>query len=119
MKQTIMRRAVSVMALAFVLASVTPLVAVAAPPAKALEKQEAAQTRLEEKKLAVCQKRETAMKQLGILNLKYFVLDQKNDAGKTHTQATVSFNEAERGIRRGPHGGWRWRPGSAGAAHGR
>ncbi|MGI9067092.1 MAG: FecR domain-containing protein [Pyrinomonadaceae bacterium] len=43
-------------------------------------------------------KRESAMEQLGILNLKYFVLDQKNRAGKTHTQATVSFNEAQRGI---------------------
>jgi len=26
------------------------------------------------------------------------VLDQKNADGKTHTQATVSFNEAQRGI---------------------
>ncbi len=43
-------------------------------------------------------KHENALQQLGILNLKYFVLDQKNIAGKTHTQATVSFNEAQRGI---------------------
>src|SRR6266850_1156527 len=43
-------------------------------------------------------KRATALEQLGVLNLKYFVLDQKNSAGKTHTQATVSFNEAQRGI---------------------
>jgi hypothetical protein len=43
-------------------------------------------------------KRATALDQLGVLNLKYFVLDQKNSAGKTHTQATVSFNEAQRGI---------------------
>jgi hypothetical protein len=43
-------------------------------------------------------KHENALKQLGILNLKYFVLDQKNSNGKTHTQATVSFNEAQRGI---------------------
>jgi len=43
-------------------------------------------------------KRENALQQLGILNLKYFVLDQKNSAGKTHTQATVSFNEAQHGI---------------------
>ena len=41
---------------------------------------------------------ENALKQLGILNLKYFVLDQTNREGKTHTAATVSFNEAERGI---------------------
>jgi len=43
-------------------------------------------------------KRENALEQLGILNLKYFVLDQKNSAGKTHTQATVSFNESQKGI---------------------
>ncbi|HEV7798133.1 MAG TPA: hypothetical protein VGO73_08265, partial [Pyrinomonadaceae bacterium] len=44
------------------------------------------------------EQRESALKQLGILNLKYFVLDQTTAAGKTHTQATVSFSEAERGI---------------------
>jgi ferric-dicitrate binding protein FerR (iron transport regulator) len=44
------------------------------------------------------EKRESALQQLGILNLKYFVLDQDNAAGKTHTQATVSFNAAQRGI---------------------
>jgi len=43
-------------------------------------------------------KRADALEQLGIFNLKYFVLDQKNSAGKTHTQATVSFNDAQRGI---------------------
>lgn len=43
-------------------------------------------------------KRESALKQLGILNLKYFVLDQKTAEGKTHTSATVSFNESSRGI---------------------
>ncbi|HEY6232527.1 MAG TPA: FecR domain-containing protein [Pyrinomonadaceae bacterium] len=42
--------------------------------------------------------KESALKQLGILNLKYFVLDQTSMQGKTHTTATVSFNEAERGI---------------------
>lgn len=44
------------------------------------------------------EQRENALKQLGILNLKYFVLDQTSVAGKTHTQATVSFSEAQRGI---------------------
>ena len=43
-------------------------------------------------------KQESALKQLGILNAKYFVLDQTTAEGKTHTQATVSFNEAQRGI---------------------
>jgi hypothetical protein len=42
--------------------------------------------------------RESALKQLGILNLKYFVLDQTTLEGKTHTAATVSFSQAERGI---------------------
>ena len=44
------------------------------------------------------EQRESALKQLGILNLKYFVLDQTSAEGRTHTQATVSFNEAQRGI---------------------
>jgi ferric-dicitrate binding protein FerR (iron transport regulator) len=44
------------------------------------------------------EKRESALKQLGILNLKYFVLDQTTLEGKTHTTANVSFSEAERGI---------------------
>jgi|ERR1043166_4527737 ferric-dicitrate binding protein FerR (iron transport regulator) len=44
------------------------------------------------------EQRESALKQLGILNLKYFVLDQTSQEGKTHTTATVSFNESERGI---------------------
>jgi hypothetical protein len=44
------------------------------------------------------EQRENALKQLGILNLKYFVLDQTSQEGKTHTTATVSFTESERGI---------------------
>jgi hypothetical protein len=43
-------------------------------------------------------KQESALQQLGILNAKYFVLDQTTGEGKTHTQATVSFNESQRGI---------------------
>src|ERR1051325_4066816 len=42
--------------------------------------------------------KESALKQLGILNLKYFVLDQTSMQGKMHTTATAYFNEAERGI---------------------
>ena len=42
--------------------------------------------------------KESALQQLGILNLKYFVLDQETKQGKTHTQATVSFSEGQRGI---------------------
>jgi ferric-dicitrate binding protein FerR (iron transport regulator) len=55
-------------------------------------------TRPELMKGAGAAQRESALKQLGILNLKYFVLDQTKTEGKTHTQATVSFNEAQRGI---------------------
>jgi hypothetical protein len=66
---------------------------VAANLEQLIEKTQVARTKGENS-----EKRESAMQQLGILNLKYFVLDQKNSAGKTHTQATVSFNEAQRGI---------------------
>jgi len=41
---------------------------------------------------------EGALKQLGILNLKYFALDQKDSQGKTHTRAVLSFNEAQQGL---------------------
>ncbi|HKO63122.1 MAG TPA: FecR domain-containing protein [Pyrinomonadaceae bacterium] len=43
-------------------------------------------------------KKAAALQQLGILNLKYFVLDHKTSHGKTHTQATVSFSETQSGI---------------------
>jgi hypothetical protein len=43
-------------------------------------------------------KREAALNQLGILSVKYFVLDQKDTNGKTHTQASLSFSDAQRGI---------------------
>ncbi len=42
--------------------------------------------------------KESALKQLGILNLKYFALDQKDSQGKTQTRAVLSFKEAQRGI---------------------
>ena len=41
---------------------------------------------------------EEALRKLGVLSVKYFVLDQKESGGKTHTQASLSFNEAQRGI---------------------
>jgi len=43
-------------------------------------------------------KKDSALKQLGILSVKYFVLDQKDTNGKTHTQASLSFNDTQRGI---------------------
>jgi hypothetical protein len=42
--------------------------------------------------------RENALNKLGILSVKYFVLDQKDTNGKTHTKASLSFNDATRGI---------------------
>ncbi|HET6671172.1 MAG TPA: FecR domain-containing protein [Pyrinomonadaceae bacterium] len=54
-------------------------------------------------------KREGALQQLGILNLKHFALDQKETQGKTHTRAVLSFNEA-RGIP-----SWLAEPGPMGA----
>jgi hypothetical protein len=56
------------------------------------------ETQPERAKGAGSEQRENALKQLGILNAKYFVLDQTTAEGKTHTQATVSFSEAQRGI---------------------
>ena len=43
-------------------------------------------------------KTEAALNKLGILSVKYFVLDQKDSNGKTHTQASLSFSDAQRGI---------------------
>ncbi len=44
------------------------------------------------------QKHENALERLGILSVKYFVLDQKDTAGKTNTRAVLSFNQSQRGI---------------------
>jgi FecR protein/Protein of unknown function (DUF3352) len=57
-----------------------------------------AQTKAERAKGPDAEKRESALNQLGILSVKYFVLDQKQADGKTHTQASLSFNDAQRGI---------------------
>jgi hypothetical protein len=57
-----------------------------------------AQTKAERAKGADAEKRESALSQLGILSVKYFVLDQKDTNGKTHTQASLSFNDTQRGI---------------------
>ena len=56
------------------------------------------QTKAARTKGAEAEKHEEALKQLGILNLKYFVLDQNEGEGKTHTRAALTFNEAQRGI---------------------
>ena len=57
-----------------------------------------AQTKAERSKGPDAEKREAALNQLGILSVKYFVLDQKDTNGKTHTQASLSFSDAQRGI---------------------
>ncbi|HSE23367.1 MAG TPA: FecR domain-containing protein [Pyrinomonadaceae bacterium] len=41
---------------------------------------------------------EAALEKLGILSVKYFILDQKETGGKTHTQAALSFNDTQKGI---------------------
>lgn len=56
------------------------------------------QTKADRGKRPDAAKHEEALKQLGVLNLKYFVLDQNQNDGKTHTRASLSFNEAQRGI---------------------
>jgi len=62
-----------------------------------LEKVVAA-TKAERSKGPDAAKHENALNKLGILSVKYFVLDQKDTNGKTHTEASLSFNDANRGI---------------------
>jgi ferric-dicitrate binding protein FerR (iron transport regulator) len=62
-----------------------------------LEKVVAA-TKAERTKGPNAEKQENALNKLGILSVKYFVLDQKDTNGKTHTEASLSFNDANRGI---------------------
>lgn len=57
-----------------------------------------ASTKAERTKGPDAAKHESALNQLGLLSVKYFVLDQKDSNGKTHTQASLSFNDAQRGI---------------------
>ena len=56
------------------------------------------QTKAERAKGPDAEKREDALNRLGILSVKYFVFDQKDTNGKTHTQASLSFNDTQRGI---------------------
>lgn len=57
-----------------------------------------AQTKAERAKGPDAEKQENALNKLGILSVKYFVLDQKDANGKTHTEASLSFNDMQRGI---------------------
>jgi hypothetical protein len=56
------------------------------------------QTKSERSKGAEGEKKEAALRQLGILSVKYFVLDQKDISGRTQTQAVLSFNDPQRGL---------------------
>ncbi|HEY0006529.1 MAG TPA: FecR domain-containing protein [Pyrinomonadaceae bacterium] len=57
-----------------------------------------AQTTSERMKEKDADKREEALKQLGLLSMKYFVLDQKEIEGKTQSRAVLSFTESQHGI---------------------
>ena len=50
------------------------------------------------RRIAVGDSHEQALNQLGVFNLKSFVLDQKESDGKTHTRAVVSYNQTDHGI---------------------
>jgi hypothetical protein len=41
---------------------------------------------------------EEALNKLGVLSVKYLVLDQNQSDGKTHTRASLSFSDAQQGI---------------------
>jgi len=56
------------------------------------------------------EQREQALSQLGILNLKYFVFDQKDVEGKTNTRAVLSFSESNHGVT-----SWLAKPGPMGS----
>lgn len=49
-------------------------------------------------KLQSSKQQAEALKQLGLTNLKYFIVEQKEGEGKTHSRAVLSFNEQRKGI---------------------
>jgi hypothetical protein len=50
------------------------------------------------RRLAVGDKHEEALNELGVFNMKSFVLDQKDGEGKTNTRAVLSYTEANHGV---------------------
>lgn len=56
------------------------------------------------------ERRQAGLKQLGVMNLRDFVVEQKQVGGKTLSRAALTFNEANRGI-----ASWLAAPGSMGA----
>jgi hypothetical protein len=57
-----------------------------------------ARVKTEQKSAADAGKHEQALTQLGVMNLKTFVLDQKKTDGKTHTRAVLGYDKADHGI---------------------
>jgi hypothetical protein len=57
-----------------------------------------AQTRAQRGKEANGARQEEALNKLGVLSVKYLVLDQNQSDGKTHTRASLSFSDAQHGI---------------------
>jgi hypothetical protein len=56
------------------------------------------------------ERRQAGFKQLGVMNLRHFVVEQKEVSGKTLSRAALTFNESNRGIAT-----WLAAPGSMGA----
>jgi hypothetical protein len=50
------------------------------------------------RRIAVGDQHEQALNELGVFNMKSFVLDQKDSDGKTHTSAVLSYAEANHGV---------------------
>lgn len=50
------------------------------------------------RRLTVGDKHEEALNELGVFNMKSFVLDQKDSQGKTSTRAVLSYTEATHGV---------------------
>jgi hypothetical protein len=57
-----------------------------------------AQTKGQRPKEASGDRHEEALNKLGVLSVKYLVLDQNQSEGKTHTRASLSFSDAQHGI---------------------
>ncbi len=50
------------------------------------------------RRIAVGDQHEQALSQLGVFNMKSFVVDQKDTDGRNHTRAVLSYNQADHGI---------------------
>jgi hypothetical protein len=57
-----------------------------------------AQTKAQRSKEVNGDRHEEALNKLGVLSVKYLVLDQNQSDGKTHTRASLSFSDAQHGI---------------------